>query len=57
MKIYRNIYFNGSSMKSGNGNIDVYYSGHMYNNAKFIKDFETKYDPTKDLYIICNSCA
>lgn len=56
-KIYRNIYFQGNSISSGKGDIVVYYTGLIFNNARFIKDFKLKYDPTKDLYIICNSCA
>lgn len=56
-KTYRNIYFYGSSMKEGSGYIDVYYTGSIFNNAKYITNFEQKYDDTKDLYIICNDCA
>jgi len=56
-KVYRNIYFQGSSISSGKGNIVVYYYGMIFNNAKFIKDFKLKYDQSKDLYITCSSCA
>jgi len=38
-KIYRNIYFYGSSMTSGKGSVTIYYTGMIFNNAKFIKDF------------------
>lgn len=56
-KIYRNIYFYGSAIKSGNGSLDVYYSGSIFNNAKYIKNFDQKFDETKDLYIVCGDCA
>ena len=56
-KIYRNIYFYGSSMKSGRGNIDIQYYGHIFNNAKFIKDFDKRFDQNLDLQIICGTCA
>lgn len=32
-KVYRNIYFHDTAIKSGNGTIDVYYSGRIFNNA------------------------
>lgn len=57
MKIYRNIYFNDSIIKAGNGSLEIKYYGSMFNNAKFIKDFKEKYDESLDLYITCNSCA
>lgn len=56
-KTYRNIYFYGSSIKQGSGNVDVYYSGSIFNNAKFIKNFDQKFDNSKDLYIVCGDCA
>lgn len=57
MKTYRNIYFYGSSITQGNGHIDVFYSGFIFNNAKQIKNFSDTYDETKDLLIVCGSCA
>lgn len=43
--------------KSGNGNIDVYYYGRMFANAKQMKDFEKQYNSELDLCIVCDSCA
>ena len=55
--VYRNIYFKGSIMTKGKGSTDVYYSGHLFSNAKSIKDFASKYDKSQDLYIDCSDCA
>ena len=57
-KVYRNIYFYGSRViLSGNGTMDIQYSGQIFNDARFMKDFNKIYDPEQDLLITCNECA
>lgn len=58
MKVYRNIYFYGSKMfSSGNGTIDIEYTGNIFNNAKNIKNFDQEFDQDQDLLIVCEMCA
>lgn len=57
MKIYRNIFFHTSIIQKGHGTVDVNYYGKLYANATHLKDFKKLYDDTKDLYIVCGSCA
>ena len=57
MKTYRNIYFYTKKPNQTSGNIDVYYYGHIFQNAKYIKNFKQNFDATLDLKIECDSCA
>ncbi len=57
MKVYRNIYFQNSSIIAGNGQETLYYSGKIFNNAIAIKNFSAIFDATQDLLISCTSCA
>lgn len=44
-------------MTNGSGNIDVYYTGHMYPNCDKMKNFGSMFDRNKDLLIMCDDCA
>ena len=57
MAVYRDIYFSKNIITHGNGNVDIQYTGTMYSYASSMKNFITKFDRTKDLYIPCNDCA
>ena len=57
-KVYRNIYFYGSRViLNGNGPLDIQYSGQIFNDARFMKDFNKVFDPEQDLLISCKDCA
>lgn len=54
---YRNIFFKKKIIHSGNGTLDVFYTGHIYGNCDTLKDFRSMYDKSKDLYVPCTDCA
>lgn len=56
-KVYRNIYFKKNILKSGVGQEDVHYSGHLYSNCESISNFREMYDRNLDLLIPCTDCA
>lgn len=55
--VYRDVYFAGNIITNGNGNTDVYYTGNVYAYATNMKNFQSKFDRSKDLYIPCSDCA
>lgn len=55
--IYRDIYFDKGIVTNMNGSEIVKYTGHVYTNARTMPSFLSKFDRSKDLYVICSSCA
>lgn len=55
--MYRDIYFDKGIVTNMNGQDIVYYTGHIYSNARTMSGFLGKFDRSKDLYVICSSCA
>lgn len=53
---YRNIFFSGNIINSGNGSSVLEYTGKLYSNATTMTDFYKLYDPKQDKVISCGKC-
>ena len=53
----RHIFFLSNGFKSGNGTLNIEYTGRIYYNAVHLKDFKSMYNPAQDLLIDCTQCA
>ena len=56
-EIYRNIYFKKKIIKNFYGKVVIHYTGNLYPDCDKIKDFDKKFDRSRDLLITCNDCA